>query len=102
LAASKVVRARRPSYGEVLTIGEVLTMRERRVLLALDEAPSLARETRVFALADEVEGDAEWRRTGNLSKRMLACGAWWSRPGTLSTYPSPPPGFACFSAALAR
>src|SRR5216683_1606152 len=39
--------------------GEVLTMREERVFLALDEAPILSRETRVLALADEVEGDAE-------------------------------------------
>ena len=34
-------------------------MREERVLLALDEATILSRETRVLALADEVEGDAE-------------------------------------------
>ncbi len=53
LAASKVFRARRPSQGEVRT------MREERVLLALDEATILSRETRVLALADEVEGDAE-------------------------------------------
>src|SRR6266567_4083159 len=39
--------------------GEVLTMREKRVLLALDETPILSRETRVLALADKVEGDAE-------------------------------------------